>query len=139
MRILSLILCVAVLFFIAACVNDAKVNQNTQSNTTNSTNVADYSALAVTYCECSAPLVELNKKAKNLAEHPELIKNPDELADLLEQSELLRSKQMECQNTLEQQYQTKIMDSREVLAAIRKVCPTLADFMENAKKDEPAE
>ncbi len=119
-----------------SCANDAKNVQNAQNNAQNTTNINKYSTLATEYCACSADLVALNKKAKHLATHPEEIKNPEEMADLLAQSEQFLQKQIECQNKLEQQFQTKIADNAEILLAIRQVCPDLADFMENAKKND---
>jgi hypothetical protein len=99
-------------------------------------NVAQYSDLAKEYCACSAALVELNKKARYLAAHPEARKSMDEMSDLLTQSEILREEQVQCQNRLEAQFETKIADNTVVLEAIKAQCPDLAILMENAKKQE---
>lgn len=133
-RLFFIFISIAVINF--SCRNDATHNQNIQQVVQNNAETKDFSALASEYCACSADLVALNKKVKYLATHPDEIKNPEEMADNLAQSEHLATKQIECQSKLEAQFQTKIAENVEVLAAIRKVCPDLADFMENAKKNE---
>jgi predicted RND superfamily exporter protein len=117
-----------------ACKNDTTQKQNQTSNTM--PNVAQYSDLAKEYCACSAALVELNKKAKYLAAHPEAMKSMDEMSELLTQSEILREEQIQCQNKLEVQFDTKIAENATVLEAIKAQCPDLALLMENAKKQE---
>ncbi|MFN0203639.1 MAG: hypothetical protein ACKVTZ_19085 [Bacteroidia bacterium] len=119
-----------------SCSNDATQNQNTQQTAQNNAGSKDFSALATEYCTCSAELIALNKKVKYFATHPEENKNTEELVDDLAKSEQLAEKQIECKNRLEAQFQTKISENPDVLNAIRKVCPDLADFMENAKKNE---
>jgi predicted RND superfamily exporter protein len=130
----SLSLFFVVLLFVA-CGNDAaKTPSNTEVQ--KNPNAANFTALATEYCTCSTELVALNKKAKYLAAHPEEVKNLDEMSELLLQSEQLSQKQIQCQTSLEQKYQTKIAENADVLAAIKTACPELADFMENAKKTE---
>jgi hypothetical protein len=121
-------------FMLLSCGNEsAKVPQVTDAN---ATLTASYAALATDYCTCSAELIALNKKAKHLAAHPDEIKNVDEMSELLLQSEQLSQKQIDCQNTLEEKYKTKIADNSGVLNAIKTACPDLAEFIENAKKTD---
>jgi cell division protein FtsI/penicillin-binding protein 2 len=124
-----------IIFFITllSCGNEPTKTTQTANNNEIASN---FSALATEYCSCSTELLALNKKAKYLAAHPEDIKNLDEISDLLAQSEELSQKQITCQTTLEQKYQTKIADNAAILAAIKIACPDLGDFMENAKKIE---
>lgn len=122
---------------IQSCLSDAKSNQNTQNNNNpNATTAANYTALAAEYCACSTPLVALNKRAKYLATHPDEIKNPDEMSDLLVQSEQLQEKQLECQKGLETRFSTQIQENPAALEAIKKTCPDLAEFIENSKKND---
>lgn len=125
------------IFLYFGCQEDAKQNQNAQNSSNSTTNASNFSTLAQEYCHCSSELIALNNKAKYLVSHPEEIKNTDEMADLLAQSEQLQEKQINCQNQLEQKYQTKItVENIDVLNAIRQNCPELAEFMINAKKSE---
>jgi hypothetical protein len=128
---------IVTVFLGLGCKDDAKQTQNTQNAATSTTNASKFSTLAQAYCECSSELIALNNKAKYLVSHPEELKNTDEIADLLAQSEQLQQRQVDCQNQLEQQYQTKIaVENMEVLDALRQHCPALAEFMVNAKKNE---
>ena len=120
----------------ASCVQDAKQGQNIQQTQENIDKTVDFNALANAYCSCSAELVALNKKAKHLAANPEQIGSPEEMADLLMQSEELQQKQVGCQQSLETQYQIRIHESPDALAAIQRSCPELAELMESAKKNE---
>lgn len=125
------------IFLYLGCKEDAKQNQNTQNAANSTTNANNFSTMAQEYCQCSSELIALNNKAKYLVAHPDEIKSVDEMADLLAQSEQLQEKQINCQNQLEQKYQTKItIENIEVLDAIRQNCPELAEFMINAKKNE---
>lgn len=125
------------IFCCIGCKEDAKQNQNAQNIANSTTNASNFSTMAQEYCQCSSELIALNNKAKYLVSHPEEIKNTDEMADLLAQSEQLQEKQINCQNQLEQKYQTKItVENIDVLNAIRQNCPELAEFMINAKKNE---
>ncbi len=126
------------LFLLSAisCSQDAKQTQNMQKNEQLTDKTVEYSALATEYCSCSAELIALNKKAKNLAAHPELIKSPEEMSDLLMESEALQQKQIECQYTLEEKYHTGIYENPDVLSAIQRSCPDLAELMVSAKKND---
>ena len=125
------------LFLLAtSCANDAKQAQNTQENQQCAENSANFTALATEYCSCSSDLIALNKKAKELAAHPELIKSPEEMSDLLMQSEALQQQQIDCQQRLEQQFNVSIKDNPQVLNAIKQNCPELAELMESSKKTE---
>ncbi|MFZ4545544.1 MAG: hypothetical protein ACOYOA_15940 [Saprospiraceae bacterium] len=135
MRLFLLLACGSILVLFS-CMQDAKQAQNTQQNQQNIDKTADFMALATEYCNCSSALIALNKKAKYLASRPDLIKNPEEMSDLLMESEALQQKQVDCQLQLEEKYHTKIQENQDVLRAIKQSCPDLAELMESAKKNE---
>jgi pantoate kinase len=58
----------------------------------------------------------------------------EDMGDLLSEIESKSSKQLACKEQLEQKYSTKIDSSGAVLSALKKNCPELGNFMENAKK-----
>lgn len=127
--------CFLVLLAIS-CAQDPKQPQNTQENQQRDDKTSDFSALASEYCSCSAELIALNQKAKELAAHPDQIKSPEEMSDLLMQSESLQQQQIDCQQKLEQRFQVSIQENPQVLAAIKQQCPDLAELMESSKKTE---
>ena len=130
-NILYFILFISILISNTYCTNgDNSHGQNAQSNTS-TTQQNNYDDLAKEYCECSTEIVFLNKKMQKLNEEGKF----EEMGDLLSEIESKSSKQTACQEKLELQYKTKIDTSKAVLSAIKRVCPELGGFMENAKKE----
>lgn len=130
-NILYFILFISILISNTYCTNgDNSQGQNAQSNTSaNQQN--NYDDLAKEYCECSTEIVFLNKKMQKLNEEGKF----EEMGDLLSEIESKSGKQTACQEKLELQYKTKIDTSKAVLSAIKRICPELGGFIENAKKE----
>lgn len=130
-NIFYFILFISILFSNTYCMNsDKSQGQNAQSNAS-ANQVNNYDDLAKEYCECSTEIVFLNKKMQKLNEEGKF----EEMGDLLSEIESKSGKQTACQEKLELQYKTKIDTSKAVLSAIKRLCPELGGFMENAKKE----
>jgi (p)ppGpp synthase/HD superfamily hydrolase len=129
-KILYLFIFISSLLLGVCCKNnDAQQAQNKQANA--NLNLANnYDELAKEYCECSAEIIMLNKKMQKLNEEGKF----EEMGDLLSEIESKSVKQNTCQEKLEAQFNTKIDTSKAVLLAIKRQCPDLGGFMENAKK-----
>jgi hypothetical protein len=112
------------------CVSDASQQQNNGGNSAQN-QTAQYDALAKEYCECSTEIIALNKKMQQLNNEGKF----EEMGDLLNEIDEKSPKQAACQEQLENKYRTKIDTSKAVLASIKRVCPDLGGFLENAKKD----
>ena len=110
--------------------NDSQQSSNAQSNGS-TTIVNNYDDLAKEYCECSAEIIFLNKKMQKLNDEGKF----EDMGDLLSEIESKSVKQTACQEKLELQYKTKIDTSKVILSAIKRICPDLGGFMENAKKE----
>ncbi len=90
----------------------------------------NYDELAKEYCQCSEEIINLNKKMQKMNEEGHY----EDMGDLLSEIESKSGKQLACKEQLEQKYSTKIDSSAAVLSALKKNCPALGNFMENAKK-----
>lgn len=128
---LYILLFINTLFSVVCCKNnDSQQASNAQSNG-NTQAANNYDDLAKEYCECSIEIIMLNKKMQKLNAEEKF----EEMGDLLSEIEAKSVKQTACQEKLELQYKTKIDTSKAILSAIKKVCPDLGGFMENAKKE----
>ncbi len=128
-KLYLLIFISASLLIICCKNNDVQQAQNQRANA-NPNLTTNYDDLAKEYCECSSEIIMLNKKMQKLNEEGKF----EEMGDLLSEIESKSVKQNACQEKLDAQFNTKIDTSKAVLSAIKRLCPDLGGFMENAKK-----
>ena len=126
---LTFVLCCGLLV-LSACKKDKK---SSNSSSTTAAKAIDYDAMAVDFCACMKPLVDLNNQIKNLMEAGETAK----MQALFPQVEKMSAESETCIAKLESSYGTITAEQeKKAEAAMARKCPKVAEMVKAAEAME---